>query len=445
MADNTVLNGRYELVAVQGSGGMSVIYRAVDRALGRTVAIKILRPSLITQRSEDGSFLEKFRNEARAIAALEHPNIVTVYDVGNSGSTYYMVMELVKGTDLKKVIKEKSPLPIPRALHIATQMCAGIGYAHRTGLVHADVKPQNILIGPEDAVKVTDFGIAQVLTNTQPMKRNEIVWGSPHYFAPEQARGDQPTPAADVYAIGIVLFEMLTGRLPYSGTNQQELAMAHIREPIPPVTQFNPHVPASLAQIIQKVMSKDPNGRYATADQLGNVLKKYQDRANEHTAVNPQVPHYPTVERNPSPETPPPSQPSQPPQANIPPVPADRIGNAEVTARYSPAPNAPRPYDPRNPYHSSQDPSVPAPHGPAQAPQNPDRFIPPAQPQDPAAYPAPQPIGDSSAYYPSQASRPIALDSDNEGLDYVTIVLAILAVVAVAGLVLLWIVVLATR
>ncbi|MFN8564190.1 MAG: protein kinase [Anaerolineae bacterium] len=254
MANETVLNGRYRLVAQQGSGGMAVIYKAVDQALGRTVAIKILRPSL----TNDPAFLARFRNEARSVANLAHPNIVTVHDVGSDGPTHYIVMEFVEGTDLKRIIKADGALPIDRAINLAIQICGGIGFAHRAGLVHADVKPQNILVTKDDVVKVTDFGIAQALSDAQPGEKQQVVWGSPHYFAPEQARGEKPTPASDVYSIGIVIFEMLTGRLPYTGANQQELALAHIRERIPTVIEFNPNVPESLSRIVYKTMSKEP-------------------------------------------------------------------------------------------------------------------------------------------------------------------------------------------
>jgi len=281
----TLLNDRYELLAQQGAGGMSVIYKAVDRELQRIVAIKILRPSL----TQDPSFLEKFRSEARSVANLSHPNIVTVHDVGSQDSAHYIVMEFVDGQDLKKIIRARGALPVDRAVNLAIDICAGIGYAHRSGLVHADVKPQNILVTKQDIVKVTDFGIAQALSDTQPQPRASVVWGSPHYFAPEQARGEPPTPAADVYAIGIVIFEMLTGRLPYVGSNHQELAMAHLRESVPMVTDFNKNVPDSLAKIVYKVMSKEPAGRYRTADQLGHVLHNFRDRSRDHTVVGPQV------------------------------------------------------------------------------------------------------------------------------------------------------------
>lgn len=433
MAGETLLNGRYALIAQQGSGGMSVIYKAIDRALGRTVAVKILRPSLTT----DQSFLEKFRNEARAVANLSHPNIVTVHDVGSDGATYYIVMELVEGTDLKKIIKASGALPVERALDLGIQMCAGVGYAHRSGLVHADVKPQNMLVTPQDVVKVTDFGIAQALTDTQPMQRAEVVWGSPHYFAPEQARGERPTPASDVYSIGIVMFEMLTGRLPYSGADQQELAMAHIRDRVPLVSEFNPSVPDSLSRIIFKVMSKDASGRYREADQLGNVLKNFKERARGNTAVQPDVKGGVS---QPSPSVSAPQAPSQ--QQSRPNIPAPPRDN-EVTAKYGAAPNAPQQYDPRNP----QGASIPSPN-PVTTPPQPfqQQYMPPAAQQQPAPQQNASPVGMNSQPYGSQSqqfSRPII--PEEEGTDYVTIVLAFLAFIAVAGLIPLWVIVLATR
>src|SRR5579859_883863 len=282
-AQETLLNGRYRLISQQGSGGMAVIYKAQDLALGRTVAVKVLRPSL----TGDPTFLERFRQEARNVANLAHPNIVTLYDVGQDGNTYYMVMEYIEGKDLKKLIRESAPFSVERALHIAIQICAGIGYAHRAGLVHADVKPQNVLVTEDDHVKVTDFGIAQALSKTQTQEKQSVVWGSPHYFAPEQASGEPPSPASDVYAIGIVLFEMLTGKLPYSGNDHQELALAHIREQIPHVMEFNPNVPVHLDRIIYKVMSKEPANRYRTADQLGRILISYQKQGADATANVP--------------------------------------------------------------------------------------------------------------------------------------------------------------
>ena len=275
MPGETLLNQRYELVAQQGSGGMSVIYRALDRSLGRIVAIKILRPNL----TKDPAFLAKFQQEARSIAKMAHPNIVTVHDVGSDGATYYIVMEMITGSDLKRIIKQRGALPLDRALDYAIQLCAGLGFAHRSQLVHADVKPQNVLINREGVVKVTDFGIAQAYTDTMPQTRSKVVWGSPHYFAPEQARGEKPSPASDVYSIGIVLFEMFTGRLPYIGASQRELALAHLKAEVPRASDINPDLPAELSRVIFKVMSKRPNDRYQHADQLGQILSQIRDRS----------------------------------------------------------------------------------------------------------------------------------------------------------------------
>jgi serine/threonine-protein kinase len=345
MSNNeTLLNGRYRLVAQQGSGGMAVIYKAQDMLLGRIVAVKVLRPSL----TADPAFMSRFRNEARSVANLNHPNIVTVHDVGNDGSTQYIVMEFVEGQDLKKIIKAEGGLSIDRTLKLVIQICAGIGFAHRAGLVHADVKPQNILVTRGDMVKVTDFGIAQALSDTQPSERQSVVWGSPHYFAPEQARGERPTPASDVYSIGIVMFELLTGRLPYVGANQQELALAHIREQVPNVVEYNPNVPDTLGQIVYKVMSKEPSARYRMADQLGHVLESYRDRGREQTVsnvptANPrQSPLPPINVQSYSSPVPPAASAPQPPlpfsqsQAAQP-----GRGTADPTQRYSAAPDAP--------------------------------------------------------------------------------------------------------
>ena len=283
MPGETLLNQRYELVAQQGSGGMSVIYRALDRSLGRMVAVKILRPNLTKQ----PELLDKFQQEARTYARMSHPNIVTVHDVGSDGATHYIVMELVDGEDLKKLIKKRGALPQERALDLGIQICAAIGFAHRSDMVHADVKPHNILINREGSVKVTDFGIAQALTDSLPGARSKVVWGSPHYFAPEQARGEKPTRASDVYSIGIVLFEMFTGRLPYVGSSQRELALAHIRADIPRARDIKPELPAELSNAIAKVMSKRQNDRYTHADQLGHILGRIREQSRSPAPINP--------------------------------------------------------------------------------------------------------------------------------------------------------------
>lgn len=451
----TVLKNRYRLDAQQGSGGMAVIYKGFDLELSRTVAVKILRPSL----TKDPAFLTRFRNEARSVANLAHPNIVTVHDVGNEGEAFFIVMEFIEGQDLKKIIKTDGILSVDRAIKLAIQICAGIGFAHRAGLVHADVKPQNILVTRGDIVKVTDFGIAQAFSDTQPGEKVSVVWGSPHYFAPEQARGEKPTPAADVYAIGIVLFEMLTGRLPFTGVDQQQLALAHIRERVPLVSEFNPSVPETLTQIVYKVMSKEPAARYRTADQLGHVLESYRDRGREVTSPSNQQyrPAQPSQQSYP----PPPQAPlpySQPGQPAQPPLPYSQSGQpAQPPLPYSqPLPPA-QPYQqpvqnplqspvsypqPGAPLGGPTQPYNPAPNAPSQLPYNRPAGASPfdSQPvQQQSAPPATWGEGNSQRYY----SRPLGRDDREEDLpptlDIVTIALAVLAFFAVLCLIPLWI------
>ncbi|MCY4525370.1 MAG: protein kinase [Anaerolineaceae bacterium] len=282
-----ILNQRYRLLGQLGSGGMAVIYKALDQRLARVVAVKVLRPSL----TSDPGFVKRFRNEARSVARLAHPNIVTVHDVGSDRNTHFMVMEFIEGQDLKKIVRSKGLLPVDEALELAIQICAGIGFAHRSGFVHADVKSQNILMTSDNKVKVADFGIAQALSDTLPARQQQIVWGSPHYYSPEQARGLRPTPAADVYSIGVVMFEMLTGELPYAGDSPQELAQAHVNKRVPHVIDVNAAVPENISKIIHRVMQKEPTARFRTADQLGKVLASLRDHSRAYTSAAPAPRH----------------------------------------------------------------------------------------------------------------------------------------------------------
>jgi serine/threonine protein kinase len=305
MAENPVLKDRYRLIEQIGAGGMAVIYKAQDMELGRLVAVKVLRPSLVG----DPEFLMRFRREAQAAANLSHPNIVTVHDVGQDGpKTHFIVMEYVDGQDLKKLIRSREePFGVDAALAIIVEVCKGVGYAHRAGLVHCDIKPQNILVTPDNSIKVTDFGIARALSSAQSLEpdseEEEIVWGSPHYFSPEQAAGETPTPASDVYSIGVVLFELLTGRLPFMGVDYRELALAHIKQDPPSLMDVDPALPQELDRIIRKVLSKEPAARYRTADQLGRILEKYRQRGQQPTAafvVKPSVVSSPPPEPEPT-------------------------------------------------------------------------------------------------------------------------------------------------
>lgn len=278
-----ILNDRYQLLARAGAGGMSVVYKAQDLALGRIVAVKVLHESL----TSDHEFLRRFQKEAHAVANLSHPNIVTVHDIGQDGRRYYMVMEYVEGWTLKQMIGRHgeaigTPLDLDRTLDLAIQICAGVGYAHRAELVHCDVKSQNVLVTRDGRVKVTDFGIARAMSETSLYDSGQV-WGTPQYFSPEQAAGEPPSPASDVYSIGIIMFEMLTGRLPFEADTQTALALKHMRALPPLVSNFSPTVPEQLEQIVAKVLSKEPSGRYRTADQLGRVLLAYRDKSLSET------------------------------------------------------------------------------------------------------------------------------------------------------------------
>jgi serine/threonine-protein kinase len=271
MPETTILNNRYRLEERLGSGGMAMVYRARDLTLERTVAIKILRRNL----SENSEFRGRFHQEAKAAANLSHPNIVTVHDFGFYASQLFIVMEYVPGTDLKTLMHQKRPFGNAEAIDLIAQACAGVGYAHRAGLVHCDVKPQNMLVTPDRRLKVVDFGISRLLATISPDERSEVVWGSPQYFSPEQAAGSAPSPASDVYSLGVILYEMLAGRLPFIAASPQELARLH-REALPPSPRrYNPAIPIPLEQIMLKVLAKEPSSRYRTADQLGRVLTNF--------------------------------------------------------------------------------------------------------------------------------------------------------------------------
>ncbi|HSM57159.1 MAG TPA: protein kinase [Candidatus Sulfomarinibacteraceae bacterium] len=303
--DATVtLNRRYKLIERSGSGGMATVYKAQDLMLRRLVAVKILHESF----TGDEEFLRRFQREAHAAANLSHPNIVTVHDIGQDDHRHYIVMEYINGRTLKELIREKvgetgTPLSVARTLELGIQICAGIGYAHRAGLVHCDVKPQNVLVTRDDRVKVADFGIARAMSQAS-VQTASMLWGTPHYFAPEQAAGEQATPASDVYAIGIILFEMLSGRLPFEADTLPALALKHMHEPPPLLSSLNPSVPVQLEQIVNKVLSKEPAGRYRTAGQLQRILRSYQESSQEDTG--PILPiQSPQPEEEPRPVSPP--------------------------------------------------------------------------------------------------------------------------------------------
>jgi eukaryotic-like serine/threonine-protein kinase len=268
-SEQTLLNERYQLIHQVGSGGMAVVYEARDLMLERPVAIKILRQNF----SQDPTFRERFRLEAKAAANLTHPNIVTVHDFGLSDGYPFIVMEHVPGDHLKNIIRRVGSLRIEQVLELMIQACAGVGYAHRAGLIHCDIKPHNMLVTPDQRLKVTDFGIARALASVHPDEQAEVVWGSPQYFAPEQAAGYAPSPASDVYSLGIVMYEALTGTLPFSGTSAEDLAHKHQSMQPPLLRSSDPTMPPELDDVVQKILAKEPSYRYRNADQLGRILE----------------------------------------------------------------------------------------------------------------------------------------------------------------------------
>lgn len=259
----TVLRGRYEIVEKIGSGGMAVVYRGKDKMLERYVTIKVLREEYIG----DDEFIERFRSEARSAARLSHPNIVRVYDVGEDGDINFIVMEYIHGDTLKKAIKEKAPFDSRSTINVAIQVASALSQAHKGHIIHRDIKPQNILVGTDGVVKVTDFGIARAATATT-MTTTANAAGSVHYFSPEQARGGYVDEKSDIYSLGITMFEMITGVLPFQGNNSVSIALKHINEELPDIRQYNPNCSPSLEGIIRKATMKKADERYGSIELL---------------------------------------------------------------------------------------------------------------------------------------------------------------------------------
>lgn len=286
MTEGALLNDRYQLLEQLGTGGMAYVYRARDVVLDRYVAIKVLRKDY----SDNDEFQSQFRLEARSAANLSHPNIVTVHDFGFADGLLYIVMEHIPGKDLKQLIRERGRFSIQDGIPLIVQACKGIGYAHRAGLVHCDIKPHNMLVSKDGRLKVTDFGIARALATISPGEKSDVVWGSPLYFAPEQAAGETPTPASDVYSLGVVLYELLSGTTPFTASTADELARLHISARPIPISEYIPDVPSALEEIVMKVLSKEPSARYRTADQLGRVLQKFGTQPDLPAAKEPESP-----------------------------------------------------------------------------------------------------------------------------------------------------------
>jgi serine/threonine protein kinase len=265
-----VIADRYELEELVGTGGMSSVYKARDRLLERNVALKVLHPHY----SEDAEYVERFRREARAVAQLSHPHIVTVIDRGEDGGQQFIVFEFIDGENLKQLIGRIGPLPVRRAVELALEVSDALAFAHDHGLVHRDVKPQNVLLTPDGDAKVTDFGIARSLDVEQGVTQTGTVLGTSNYLSPEQASGQPVTPATDVYSLGVVLYELLTGDVPFPGENFVAVAMKHINEPPPDLTERRPDVPLRLVAAVERALEKDPSRRFQSMGDFGAELRR---------------------------------------------------------------------------------------------------------------------------------------------------------------------------
>lgn len=278
-----VFDERYEVVERLGVGGMAEVYLARDRRLGRDVALKVL----LAKYASDPQFVERFRREASAAASLNHPNIVQIYDRGAAEGTYYIAMEYLPGRTLKELIREHAPLSPSHIISITAQILEALRFAHRRNVIHRDIKPQNIIVDDEGHVKVTDFGIARAGAASTMTEVGSIL-GTAHYLSPEQAQGETTTAASDLYSLGVVMYEMATGRLPFEGDNPVAIAMQHVHEPPLPPTQLNPGLPVGLERIILRALAKDPRDRYGSADEFLADLERVR-RGREVAATTTSV------------------------------------------------------------------------------------------------------------------------------------------------------------
>lgn len=272
MIKGMVFSERYKLVDYIGQGGMSLVYRAVDIRTGHSVAVKILK----SEYNNDAEFLERFQREAHAAGRMSHHNIVNLLDVGTEGEFRYLVLEYISGNTLKDIIKEKGALNPNTAIQITIRILSALQHAHDNGIIHRDIKPQNVLVNTNGHIKVADFGIARI-TNTKTISKGDMVIGSVHYSSPEQARGNVVEATSDIYSTGIVLYEMLTGRVPFVGDNPVTIAMQQVNAAPPPIRELNPDVPPAIASVVMKALEKSPQRRFQSAREMADALLKARE------------------------------------------------------------------------------------------------------------------------------------------------------------------------
>ena len=267
------INDRYQIIRSIGEGGMANVYLAYDTILDRNVAVKVLRGDL----SEDEKFVRRFQREAISASSLTHPNIVEMYDVGEDDGKYFIVMEYLEGTTLKSLVKKRKNLTLAEVIDVMLQLTSGVSCAHESYIIHRDIKPQNVLILENGLVKITDFGIAMALNSNELTQTNSVM-GSVHYLPPEQANGTGSTVKSDIYSLGILMFEILTGKLPFKGENAVEIAIKQMKEPIPSVCEINPEIPQSIENVILKATAKNPKNRYDNVNEMHDDIKSALDK-----------------------------------------------------------------------------------------------------------------------------------------------------------------------
>ena len=274
------INDRYEIIKMIGEGGMANVYLANDNILERKVAIKVLRGDL----SNDEKFIRRFKREALSVSNLSHPNIVEVYDVGEEDGNYYIVMEYIEGKTLKQLLQKRGALTLPEVIDIMSQLTDGLSHAHEAYIIHRDIKPQNIMIEDNGLVKITDFGIAMALNSTQLTQTNSVM-GSVHYLPPEQANGKGSTIKSDIYSLGILMYELLAGSVPFKGDTAVEIALKHMKEKMPSIRKQNPTIPQSVENIVLKATAKNPKNRYDSVREMYNDLQTAMEKDNEKRIV----------------------------------------------------------------------------------------------------------------------------------------------------------------